>query len=425
METKQDRLIWARNGFCLVWLALLLGTIAMLAVGGRPDPAGLGQVLDGPWRFHAGDDPTGADPRTDDGNWDRFTLVSNPDSRDGDVGIPGYLDGWHARGHPTLDGYGWYRRTVTVPLQNRFVIVGPTLVDDAYAMFWNGQRIGGVGQPPGSPDVTSTRPQLMPLPPTAAGQSGVLAIRAYMQPGFDRDAQSGGLRTVPVLARQAEGEALYRAEWRRTIAGYVVDAVEPAAMLLLALIAVLVAPTSARPAFARWAAFALLASACLRLGNALTAWTDLISLRTLFWQNAVIVAPLAKLGWTFAWNQWTGGRDRRWIGLVAATAWAALVVAAIVPSPLLAALGRAAFALCLGAIAIRISLHGENRIVALAAMLFTTVGLFASDLSALGVPGIWFPFNIGVSRSQYAFALALPLIACAIAAAPARTRDGT
>ena len=47
-------------------------------------------------------------------------------------------------------------------------------------------------------------------------------------------------------------------------------------------------------------------------------------------------------------------------------------------------------------------------------MLLTATGLFAADLSALGVPGIWFPFNIGVSRSQYAYALALPLLALAL-----------
>jgi hypothetical protein len=35
----------------------------------------------------------------------------------------------------------------------------------------------------------------------------------------------------------------------------------------------------------------------------------------------------------------------------------------------------------------------------------------------MGVPGIWFPFNIGVSRSQYAYALALPVLAYVLAAA--------
>jgi len=76
--------------------------------------------------------------------------------------------------------------------------------------------------------------------------------------------------------------------------------------------------------------------------------------------------------------------------------------------------GRAVFALCLATVAIRIVRHGDHKPLALATLLLTATGLFAADLSALGVPGIWFPFNIGVSRSQYAYALALPLLALAL-----------
>jgi hypothetical protein len=419
MEYARSMLRW----FWVFWLVLVLGTVVMLAVGGRPDPAGLGETLNGAWRFHAGDDPAWASPATDDRGWDRIALVSNPDIRDGDVGIPGYLDGWHARGHPALDGYGWYRRQVTLPQQGDPVLVGPPLVDDAYEMFWNGHPIGGVGRPAGSPNVTSTRPMMMRLPASGGTQTATLAIRAYMQPGFDRDAQSGGLRTVPVLASSANGAALYRAEWRRWIAGYVVDAAEPAAMLVLAAIAVFAAPALARPGFARWAAFALAVSACGRLGNAIIAWTDLESLRTLLWQNGVVLGPLAKLAWTIAWNQWTDGRSRRFVAYIAVAAWVIGVAGALTQIEPLAAVARAVFAVLLVAIAARIARHGAHRALALTAMVLTSIGLFAGDLSALGVPGIWFPFDIGVSRSQYAYALALPLLAFALAASAAHRRE--
>ena len=407
---------WMRNGFCILWLILLGGVTVLLAVGGRPDPAGSGQTLDGAWRFHAGDDARWADPAADDRSWDRIALVSRPEVHDGDVGIPGYLEGWRARGHPDLEGFGWYRRQVTLPPRGDLVLIGPPAVDDAYEAYWNGQRIGGVGLRAGSHDVTATRPALMPIP-AEAKRTGVLAIRAFMQPGIGRDGQSGGLRTVPVLASRAEGAALYRAQWRRTIAGYVVDVVEPAAMLVLALIAGFAAPTLARPAFARWMAVALVVSACTRLGNAIIAWTDLVSLSTLLWIGGTVLTPLAKLVWTLAWNQWGDGSNRRPIALGAVIAWIAMLAGAIAHSPLLAGMGRAAFALLLAAIAIRIARRGEQRWLALAAMLFVAIGLFAGDLSTLGVPGIWFPFNIGVSRSQYAYALALPLLAFALFAA--------
>ena len=405
-----------RNWFCAFWLMLLVAVTGTLAVGGQPDPRDPGTVLDGPWRFRAGDDARWAAPVTDDRSWDRIILVSKPDSRDGDVGVPGYLEGWRAHGHPDLEGYGWYRREVTLPPQGEFVLVGPPAVDDGYEMFWNGNPIGGVGKLSGIPKVNSTRPMLARLPASHGAHSGVLAIRVYMQPGIDRDRLSGGLRTVPVLAPGVQGEALYRAQWRRTIAGYIVDAVEPAAMLVLAVIAAFAAPVLPRRRFARWTAFALAAAAFLRLGNAISAWTDWMSLPTLLWQNGVVLAPLAKLGWALAWNQWTDGRDRPFVSAAAVAAWMMLVAGELTQIPLLSGSGRAVFALCLVAILIRIVRHGNHEWLASAAMLLTATGLFASDLSALGVPGIWFPFGIGVSRSQYAYALALPLVAFALVA---------
>jgi hypothetical protein len=32
-------------------------------------------------------------------------------------------------------------------------------------------------------------------------------------------------------------------------------------------------------------------------------------------------------------------------------------------------------------------------------------------LDPIGVPGIWFPFGIGVSRTQYIYAIGVPLLA--------------
>jgi hypothetical protein len=409
-----------RNGFWILWLVLGLGVTGALWVGGQPDPPGLGQALDGAWRFHPGDNPAWAEPEADDRDWDRLALVSDPSLRDGDVGIPGYFDGWRARGHRQLEGYGWYRRQVILPQQGDLVLVGPPVVDDGYEMFWDGRPIGGVGRLSGSPKVGATRPLLVKLPPSSGKSTATLAIRTFMQPHMDRDGLSGGLRTVPVLASPAQGQRLHQAQWRRTIAGYVVDAVEPVLMLLLVVMAAFVARAPDRRKFALWIGLALIAAAGLRLGNAVVAWSDMVSLPRLLWQNGVILAPAAKLGWTLAWNAWVDGKDRRFVSFIAVAAWVALVAGALVESPLLAAAGRALIASSLALIGVRIARLGRHKVAALSAMALTSVGLFAPDLSAMGVPGIWFPFNIGVSRSQYAYALALPVLAYVLAAAGKR-----
>jgi hypothetical protein len=392
---------------------MLLAVVAMLAIGGRPDPVGPARVLDGSWRFHAGDDPSWADPRTDDGDWDRIDLVSLPSNHDFDVGLPGYLAGWHARGHPDLEGYGWYRRRVALPAHGDLTLLGPTMVDDGYEMFWNGKPIGGIGRLGHDPKVVGARPFLVRLPPSTGERSALLAIRTFMQPGIGRDNQSGGLRSVPTLSAASFGDTLYRAQWLRTIAGYIVELALPIMMVLLAATALVVAPSTARPGFARWLAVALVATASLRLGNAVAAWTDLIGISTLDRQNAILLSPLAMLAWAAAWNDWAQGRDRRIVLQTAIAAWAIRVAGAITHSDALVSIGRAMFAVLFVVIAARIA-RGEHKVLAVATMAVIAIALFINELSRLGVPTIWFPFNIGVTLTQYAYALALPLLAFAL-----------
>lgn len=397
--------------FCILALIMLGLVIAILAIGGRPDPTGPAIGLDGAWRFHPGDNPQWAGPQIDDRRWDRLDLVSVPSNHDDDVGLPGWLAGWRARGHPDLEGYGWYRKRVVLPAHGDLVLLGPTMVDDGYEMFWNGQPIGGIGKLGPDPKVIGARPFLVRLPGLADQRSGVLAIRTFMEPGLARNEISGGLRSVPTLATAAFGERLYRAQWMRTIAGYIAEIAIAVMMALLAGIALIVAPSTARPSFARWLALALVATACLRLGNAIAAWTDLLGASTLDRQNAVVFSPLAMLGWTAAWNEWTEGRDRAVILGCAIVAWASRVIGAIAHLAELIVAGRFVFIILFAIIASRIASRGEHKPLAIATMSVVAIGLFVGELSQLGVPTIWFPFNIGVSLSQYVYAISVLLLA--------------
>lgn len=172
-----------------IWIAILalvgvVGVTAILAIGGRPDPAALRAVaplLGGEWRFHLGDDPRWASANVDDSGWETVNLGAPASSHDGDVGLPNYVGGWMVHGHPGYQGYAWYRRSVTVPAGNRaWDMLGPPLVEDGYELYWNGVRLGGSGRLGASPRMVGTRPLIFALPADAAGTTGVLAIRAFM-----------------------------------------------------------------------------------------------------------------------------------------------------------------------------------------------------------------------------------------------------
>ena len=61
------------------------------------------------------------------------------------------------------------------------------------------------------------------------------------------------------------------------------------------------------------------------------------------------------------------------------------------------------------------------RNLALVTLASILAALFGGELfGPIGVPGIWFPFGIGVSRSQYIYAIVIPLVAFVIVRLPAR-----
>ena len=60
----------------------------------------------------------------------------------------------------------------------------------------------------------------------------------------------------------------------------------------------------------------------------------------------------------------------------------------------------------------RIVRSGPLRILASVTLVTIMAALFGGELlDPIGVPGIWFPFGIGVSRTQYVYAIVIPLLA--------------
>ena len=387
--------------------------IADLAIGGRPDPPALraaATLLDGAWRFHTGDDPHWAQANADDTAWETIDLTAAPGSHDGDVGLPDYVGGWMAHGHPDHHGYAWYRRAVAVPAAPAsWDILGPTLVENGYELYWNGQLLGGSGKLGSSPHVVGTRPLRFALPADAAGTRGVLAVRAYMLPGSGASADGGGVHSAPILAPRPISDALHHVQWQRTIAGYIVDAIEPLAMFALIGLAFACWARSSRPGFLIFASIALALMAARRLNNAIVAWTDLQDLTTYAWLASWMWVP-AVAAWTLAWNRWCLPPWRS-IDVSAIVLAVAGIIGAVIDSASVTHGSRLASIALFVVIGVRIFRSGPPRILALFTLTSIVAGLFGGELlDTIGVPGIWFPFGIGVSRTQYIYAIVIPLL---------------
>lgn len=405
-----------RRLFIAISIATLLAlcfVIVDLARGGRPDPPTLraaAALLDGRWRFHTGDDPRWADPSEDDSAWESIDLTAKPGSHD-DVGLPDHVDGWMAHGHPGYTGYAWYRRVVDVPAAPAaWDILGPTQVEDGYELYWNGQLLGGSGRLGAHPRVVSTRPLKFALPADIAGTRGVLAIRVFELTRAESGTTGGGLHSAPILAPRPVSDGLHRAQWERTIAGYIVDAIEPLAMFLLAGLALWCVPRSRYRGFLVFVSIALALTAVRRLNNALVAWTDLIDLLAYSFMAKYLWMPTVA-AWALAWNRWHPRPSRIIDAAALAIMIAGIAATATHAAGVLHASRLASIALfvVIGAC----MAHGSaTRVLALITLALIVVSFFGGELlDPLGVPGIWFPFGIGVSRTQYLYAAFIPLLA--------------
>jgi diguanylate cyclase (GGDEF)-like protein len=150
-------------------LILLVLSFALAAIPAHAQRASAGQIenLAGNWKFERGDSLTWAAPGYDDRAW-------------GAVAVPGQWE----QSFPGYDGYGWYRRAVTLaadpcgmPVGVQFATVG-----DAYEVFWNGVKIGGRGAfPPNFEEGVDPSLFLVPAAALALGRDGhhLLAVRVY------------------------------------------------------------------------------------------------------------------------------------------------------------------------------------------------------------------------------------------------------
>lgn len=417
----------------LCLLTILLG--GSLTASAAPAPTAhipLGQStapLNGPWQFQVGDDPRWSLPDFDDSAWETVDLTPAPGAHDGDVGLPGYVSGWNRRGHAGYTGYAWYRLKVTVDSDGHtpLALAGPTLVDSTYQLYVNGKLLGGTGDFSGAtPTVFGVRPTVYALPsPSAGPQTYVIAFRVWMDP-IDAGEDNGGIHVAPIIGHADAIDLLHQSQWLKTFTGYVVDAAEPAAFVLLALMVVTLIACRTRDAY-RWLAIALVLLALLRVNQVLFYWTDGWSLRWYDFAVTVVLRPLNLAAWALAWRDWFRLGKRPWLRNAIAALTVIYVVFVLIGRPwfrpealhgirstadAIVTIARAAFALLylwiIGLGVLRLA--KSSAWLSTFAALLVGIGLFATELNALGLPGIWFPYGVGVARGQYAYAAFVALL---------------
>lgn len=378
--------------------------------------------LHGPWRFHTGDDPRWADPSFDDSDWESIDLTPAPGAHDADVGLPGYVPGWLARGHSGYWGYAWYRIQVSVtgPPEYQLGLAGPPLVDEAYQVFLDGKLLGSSGTfSSAAPVVYGIQPRLFSLPALRA-QTAVLAFRVWMgEDAMVTAGDTGGIHIAPLIGEASGVEARYRLQWWETICGYVVDAVEPLVFVVLAGVSLIVFAFARTNRAYLWLSGALVLHALLRVHQVIFYWTNWESTHGFDLLRQISLAPLVLAAWVMVWRAWFGVLEPRWLPRATGSLALMLAVSQAAGYAWLSPLPRAVrdvtwvateatrcvfFALIVFVTYTGIRRHGREAWVALPAVILSCVALFPNELSALRVRGIWFPFGVGVSRTQYALA---------------------
>jgi hypothetical protein len=388
-------------------------------------------ALNGPWKFHTGDDPRWAEPNFDDSSWEIVDLTPPPGAHDSDVGLTGYVPGWQPKGHRGYFGYAWYRIRVLIdaPPKEPLALNGPFYIDSAYRVFLNGELLGGAGNfSKRTPAAYNDHlPKLFQLPqssePASSGIEGstLIAVRVWMGPWALRDPDAGGIHIAPALGTLAGAESVYRFQWSEMIDGYIVDAAEALLFLILAVMACTLIPFDrASPAYL-WLAAALVLIGLRRGNQPFFFWWQFETIHGFELATIVLLIPLSLAAFTLAWCTWLRLREYSWMPRIVGGLTLLYIVSETVLrswfygdfphwfsslANFCVTSVRLAFLLLTLLIIFRCAFQsGREKWLVLPSILLISIGLFAQELSALHVPGIWFPFGVGVSLTEYAYAV--------------------
>ncbi|NML22022.1 glycoside hydrolase [Pseudoflavitalea sp. G-6-1-2] len=377
-------------------------------------------TLNGPWKFKTGDDRQWAQPNFNDLEWETVDLTAPPGAHDGDVGLSGYVPGWTARGYSTYSGYAWYRMTVSVEsvADLHLALAGPPAVDDAYQLFIDGALAGSAGDFSGAVPVTySIQPRMFLLPDSVKKDKQVtIAFRVWMSAAtLTQGADLGGIHIAPDLGDKNSIERRYQFQWNQSIKGYIVEIVEPVIFLLLAISIVVLFRNMQPRRSPKWFVVALVLLALVRANQAIYFWWQIESTHQYDIVTTVLLRPLILGAWLRAWYAWFD-LQIKWMPRVIDRLTIVYIGAQLLGLPWMpdtidhvlfqniADATRFAFVALLLLIVWK-GMRKKKEWLTLLAILLVSIGLFSQEFALLHlIPGIYFPYGVGVSRTQYVYA---------------------
>jgi hypothetical protein len=209
-----------------------------------------------------------------------------------------------------------------------------------------------------------------------------------------------------------------------------VDVIPGILLVLIALMAACLIPFDRADAAYRWLTAALLVTAAIRFNQAVMFWTQIEDSEAYMLVRYVVLVPLSFGAWAMAWLTWFRIERPRWIvpstaALTAASVASELLAGSWLPTTIptvrTAAFHDVSTVLHLGFLAlfVLIAVQGVLRgaraepsrsVLALLAVVVVATGLFATELGYLHINGIWFPYGVGVSRTEYSYLALAPIL---------------
>jgi hypothetical protein len=379
------------------------------------------------WKFKTGDNLHWADPGFDDRGWTSLSLAAPADANDGDQGISHYAAGWAAHGYNGYTGFAWYRIHVTNVMQGDrdLAVLGPAMADSAYQIYVDGRLLGGIGDfTHATPVAYGIRPMRFDL--ASSAQPMLIAVRVWMGPWAARP-RSGGMHVAPVLGNPGGVDAAFRSQWFEKIRAFALEIAQTAFFIALAVAALSLIPFDRARLGLTMLAVALFLTGLWRADLTIFWLSGIESIRNFFHLHIVLLVPITLGAWTLAWCYLFRLRESKLITVATSALTIMYVSAEFLRRPtlnggFLPALApaitivskwdRYALLVLLAYIVYRsIRERGREVWLALPAIVTISIGQFSGELLALGIPGIWFPFGMGVSLANYAYLASTPAIA--------------